>query len=679
MTEKVTYLGFEIGATGLRPSDYKVKALIDFPTPSRVHEVRQFVGLVSYFRRFVKNLATLAQPLTKLLKKDAPWEWTTEQDTAFSVLKLRLQERPVLALYNHEAPTEVHTDASKKGLGGMLLQLQSDGHFHPVIYVSRQTSEAEGRYHSYELEALAVVWTLERLRTYLLGIDFNVVTDCSALRGTMSKRELIPRVARWWLRLQEFTFTVIHRDSASMQHVDALSRSPTGPAEEMEACEGLHIYATAMEETDDWLVAAQLLDADVKHIREVLEKPASSAEERRIHSEYKLQRNVVFRNIDGDSSRLLWLVPKPLRWQVVRRSHDDLGHVGTEKTIKRIQEKYWFAGMKRYVRRYVASCAECLYNKTPTGKKPGMLHSIDKVGVPFHTLHLDHLGPFPRSRHGNTYLIVAVDGFTKFVILTPVKNAGGQATTRCLRHIVGLFGPPTRVITDRGVAYTSTTFKKYCENSGIIHILTSTATPRANGQVERFNRTITPAIATLTKDKGEKIWDEVADLVQWSLNNTYHKAIDSTPFRLLFNFESRSLNGDHLDDALRDLSTKTSEEMSNRRKAAIQAIRLDQERQKRRYNQKRRHAPTFEPGDIVVVQREPTSIGESRKLQEKYKGPYVVTKRLPNDTYRIEDIPGHQRTQRYYTSTAPVDKLKRLNTFDVDSEESSEETSSEGT
>lgn len=80
-----------------------------------------------------------------------------------------------------------------------------------------------------------------------------------------------------------------------------------------------------------------------------------------------------------------------------------------------------------------------------------------------------------------------------------------------------------------------------------------------------------------------------------------------------------------------------------------------------------------------MVQREPTSIGESRKLQEKYKGPYVVTKRLPNDTYRIEDIPGHQRTQRFYTSTAPVDKLKRLNTFDVDSEESSEETSSEGT
>lgn len=118
MTETINYLGFEIGTTGLRPGECKVKAVIDFPTLKNVHEVRQFIGLASYFRRFLKNFAALAEPLTRVLKNNTSWRWTEQQDSAFSFLKVCLQERPILALYNHEAPTEVHTDASKKGLGG---------------------------------------------------------------------------------------------------------------------------------------------------------------------------------------------------------------------------------------------------------------------------------------------------------------------------------------------------------------------------------------------------------------------------------------------------------------------------------------------------------------------------------------------------------------------------------
>lgn len=297
-----------------------------------------------------------------------------------------------------------------------------------------------------------------------------------------------------------------------------------------------------------------------------------------------------------------------------------------------------------------------------------MLHSIEKVGLPFHTIHIDHLGPFPQSRHGNTYLIVAVDAFTKFVLLRPARNTNAQPTVSFLKNIVRLFGPPTRVITDRGGAYTSNAFQRCCRALNIAHVLNSTANPRANGQVERYNRVVTTSIATLTTDVEGRDWDELLEQVQWSLNNTFQKATRTTPFRLLFAYESRHFKGDSLEDALRGKTNVTETEIATRRLAAIHAIRTEQEKQQRRYNKKRCSASAFEPGDIVVVERESLPTGHARKLLKKFQGPYVVTEKLPNDTYRVEDIPGRSLTQRFYTSTAPIDKMKRYYAFDLDNE-----------
>ena len=120
----------------------------------------------------------------------------------------------------------MHTDASALGLAGILLQYQADERLHPVAYFSRQTTEAEGKYHLYELETLVVVESLKKFRSYLLGLTFTVVTDCNALKATSTKKQIIPRIARWWLQLQEFTFDVQYRPGNRMKHTDALSRNP---------------------------------------------------------------------------------------------------------------------------------------------------------------------------------------------------------------------------------------------------------------------------------------------------------------------------------------------------------------------------------------------------------------------------------------------------------------------
>ena len=110
------------------------------------------------------------------------------------------------------------------------------------------------------------------------------------------------------------------------------------------------------------------------------------------------------------------------RLNIVKMCHDDQGHFALEKTFEKISENYWFKGMRRFVSKYVKACFNCLYYKSTSGKKPGFLDPIEKVSIPFHTLHLDHVGPFIRTRNRNTQILTIIDGFTKFCILEPVHS-----------------------------------------------------------------------------------------------------------------------------------------------------------------------------------------------------------------------------------------------------------------
>lgn len=222
------------------------------------------------------------------MKKDATWHWDQDQENAFRALQKALTDRPTLTFYDSNAHTEVHTDASKHGVAGILLEKGSDKKLHPVAYYSRQTSPCEEKYHSYELETLAVVESLKKFRVYLLGKDFVVVTDCNALKATSAKKELLPRIGRWWLQLQEFTFTVQYRPGDRMRHVDALSRNPT--TTEMAPEE------TVMRiEQADWVLSGQLTDEKIQNIREILKRPPKTPEEHATYKNYALREGRVYR------------------------------------------------------------------------------------------------------------------------------------------------------------------------------------------------------------------------------------------------------------------------------------------------------------------------------------------------------------------------------------------------
>lgn len=161
----------------------------------------------------------------------------------------------------------------------------------------------------------------------------------------------------------------------------------------------------------EWVKAVQYQDEGIVGIIDILHS-TKRPENNNYFENFAIKNDVLYRRVNDE---LKWVVPKASRWLICRLNHDDCGQFGLEKTLKRIQRNYWFAQMTKFVKKYIQSCLNCLYMKGGKGPQAGYLHPIPKANVPFETLHMDHLGPFVKSKKGNTHLLVTVDGFSKFV------------------------------------------------------------------------------------------------------------------------------------------------------------------------------------------------------------------------------------------------------------------------
>lgn len=576
--------------------------------------------------------------------------------------------KPTLALYDPTAETELHTDACKIGVAGILMQRDKRAVLRPVAYFSRQTSVDEQHMTAYELETLAVIASLQRFRLYLIGIEFKIITDCNSLRATFLKRDLIPRVARWWISMQEFNFSMEYRPGRSMTHVDALSRNP--PPSDSENVLSTESTKVVLDITvGDWLSTVQSADSEIQRKITILQNPETKGVID-VTTNYVVRNGKLYR-ITEHGER--WVVPKGVRWQILKQCHDDIGHFAFDKTLEKVKETYWFPKLRRFTKKYVESCLECAYSKSSSKKRPP-LHPIPKDDTPFGTLHIDHVGPFVRSSKGNTHLLVIIDAYTKFIMLKPVKSTKASITVNKVKEYFCTFGLPKRVVSDRGSCFTSRKFTVFLKELGVRHILNAVATPRANGQVERYNRTLVEALTAKCSGVDERKWDINVPDVQLGLNNTLNKGIGKTPAQALFGTNLTGVTEGRIKSYLDNRHMTSNRDIDKIRNEINEYVSTQQEKQKAHYDKKSSEPTKYQVGDLVSLEREIPSTGQSRKLVPKFRGPYKISAVIGNDRYRVDDTPLTQKGNRKYSTVVAVDKMKPWMNFsrsNIDSSPSS--------
>ena len=362
-----------------------------------------------------------------------------------------------------------------------------------------------------------------------------------------------------------------------------------------------------------------------------------------------------------ESGKELYVVPREMRKALVIKNHDLTSHFGIDRTGTRIRNFYYYPRMRNYVRRHIASCVECILAKNKVGRQPGELHPIPVGKRPFEIVNIDHLGPFVTSTKNNKYVLAAVCNLTKFTQLYAVKDVKAITTVRKLEGLINRFGAPVRFITDRGTAFTSEAFKSFCSEHGIKHTLNSSRHAQANGQVERLNQTILPALQSNLEEYSGTTWDKNLDQLERDLNGSVSKTTGRTLFEMLYGYIPRFKEG-----ATRELTRKAEmyQIPEDVRRDALEKIEFEQKQSKERYDKTRYKNVKFSTGDIVYVKTNPISTGESPKLQSKFKGPLVISQVLPSDTHRVQNL-NVKGTSKVGT-TAHVSQLKLWRGFSED-------------
>ncbi|KAI4899348.1 hypothetical protein NFI96_008696 [Prochilodus magdalenae] len=407
--DELKFLGYRVTPKGILPDLDKVKAVTSFPVPTDVRQVRQFLGLTSYYRRFKNGYAQQAEPLFALTRQDSLFLWDESCQQAMDFLKERLTSAPILCFPDFERTFDLHTDACDVGLGTALMQRDKDGQEVVVAYASHTLYKLEKPYSTTEKECLGVIWALEHFRPYIEGLPVTVYTDHSSLKWLMSRPNPTGRLARWCLRLQDFDIRIIHKPGAQNQVPDALSRNPVqsdqGPTDllpEHAVIAGLDLRAQPVVEltNKEHLQRLQHDDPALAAILQKLESSQCTELEGDWETKFVIHEGLLYYKDSSVSCSLHPLkdlklyTPESIRGSLLKYFHDHptAGHLGITKTVARLRLRFFWPKMRKDVKTYVLSCPVCQLTK-PSQKKPAGLLVPVHASEPWEVAGVDFVGP----------------------------------------------------------------------------------------------------------------------------------------------------------------------------------------------------------------------------------------------------------------------------------------------
>ena len=680
---EVSFLGHVISERGISVQQHKVKAVNEWPQPRNKRDVRAFLGMSGYYRKFIPCYSDIAAPLTDLTKKDVKFDWTEREQTAFELLQYRLTSADVLAHPNPKRPYFVTTDASDFATSGVLSQEQDDGTMRPIAYFSRKMNDTERRYATHDKELLALVRAVDHWRCYLEGSEHPIMlrSDHRSLQHLSTQPNLNARQVRWMERLSEFDFVIGYVPGKENAVADALSRRPdfepaTDPARSEQDEEDkndtevrplLKVRLAVLEENQarpQWEVRVTTMP-----LREDMKKAAQA------DPEYKKLLDQPEPRTDGRTvgDGLLWTadglfyVPndRTLQQRLIHEVHDTPtgGHMGLSKTWARLSSTCWWPGMRAMMEDYVRGCQTCAATKPELRKPAGLLHPLPIPEKPWQVISIDFVGPLPRTPDHFDTILVVVDKFSKMAhFIATTRNATAKHTAKLLlEHVVRIHGVPEAIISDRGTQFTAKLFRKVWEHLGADLRLSTAYHPQSDGQTERVNRELEQQLRWHA-DKTGTNWKEWLSVVEMQYNSTQHSSTNKTPFEM---------NGTNWNDpfALALQKPKTAASSETKADGAEEMLRelritwedarqvmLRQREQQKKYADQRRRDEQYQVGDLVMLRMKDLAQGRT-KLSDRYAGPFRVAEVRDNGVNVRLDLPAaFKRVHPVFH----VEKIKRF-------------------
>jgi len=707
--KSVEFLGHQVGIDGIRPTTAKIIEVNRWSAPKNVSTLKGFLGFVNYYRKMIKDFAKLAAPLNKLLKKDATFEWSVECQQSFDLLKEALTAEPVMAFPRPVGKFILDTDACNVAWGAVLSQEQ-DGVERVIAYQSKAWSPAERNYSTTRQELLAALLGMESFRYYLLGLpDFTLRTDHACLKWLETHKSDEGLINRWWTRMSAFNFTVVHRPGRQHGNADGLSRrpcpgcgeeahpdewdcrrpavvnrcalvktekrprrkrrtKPAGPQLPMPEGDSVHW-------TPDMVLVHQKADKNLSMVYEWLEakgRPAwDDVSPRRASLKYWWHRFESLRIAPSTKLiELMWvtakgetkwriIIPKSLQSSLLHEWHASVtgGHMGSNKTWGRAKSSgFYWSDMRHSVREYVRGCLICAARKPANHGKQNKLVKMNP-GHKFEMVGMDLIGPLPLSKKENRYILTVTDYWTRWCDAYPIPDkASATVAEAFMSRWVTQHGTPLSILSDQGGEFCSALFRECCKLMDSWKMRTTPFHPRCNGLTERLNQTIERMLSAFVAEHQED-WDERLPFVMMAYRSAVQESTGVSPYTMLYGDDMpvpldwvfknpRNAPEDKI-LYVKELRGKINSAYEHARKCLLSAIA----RQKRNYDRGVRNI-TFRVGEFVMCHDKTKKIGRNPALGSKWRGPYVIIRKLNIGTAVIQLAEGQTPL------TVHVDRLK---------------------